>query len=582
MIRIFIIALLAVWSLGGSTQTYAQSGSVVPFEPITSEQTVSGAILIHGVEGQASLNANVARVLAPDFELAGDVSLVDEPARYGDTPLSYGLRMQTLLRVPVRFRQTATLDGEVRLEADTLDADFGPSDVVRLYDIVIPRGARMYRQFLPQAPGMMIGYEHWCGRGATTYDGSATPSIFCFGGTVGGKGRLYSMNMARSNAPFYTPPYDFSADSFSPDEGYPRPHRYYDVPFPAMTVAAQAPIDMVAELQVEYFTDGDVFSWVVKKSDEQVKLGEMGSPGHKAVRREGNKSIFRLGWLDIVFSHSGGRLEYKGHVDLTANPAMASHADHHDTQMKGGAPEVIHAWRLGVLDIEPGSLVMSVAEGRGTLRLKGKVHSKVRLIEGTKPVTLSDIKKNLFGEAGFYKAGEIFYETVLDRTYPSGQPYFLTGWCGAVHKPPGWGKDMKRSYQTCFSSDDASTADLSDDGNIWETRSVPDFSLGYKFPSQLPRYEPVAAGPEDERDLVMHIGLDPQRDPTGDYVFAALAVRDASGEREQRIWYAAFDEEGMAMLNLWAKRLIIRRDTKSGVTVEMVDGGDGLGVRFVN
>ena len=79
MIRIFIVAILAIWILGESTQTYAQSGSIVPFEPITSEQTVSGAILIHGAEGQASLNANVARVLAPDVELAGDVSVVDEP-----------------------------------------------------------------------------------------------------------------------------------------------------------------------------------------------------------------------------------------------------------------------------------------------------------------------------------------------------------------------------------------------------------------------------------------------------------------------------------------------------------------------
>jgi hypothetical protein len=582
MLRIYTTALLIIWSLTAAFQSSAQSGSVVPIEPVTLDQKVSGASLIRGIEGQAALNTNVARVLAPDFEPVGDVTIVGAPVKDGDS-LLLSTRVQALLRVPIRFRHAATLDADVRLKADTLDANIGPYDVIRLYDIVVARGTWMYRQFLPQAPGMMIGYEHWCGRGATIYNGSADPGIFCFDRAVGDAGQLYSMSMAHSNAPFYTPPYDFSVDSSGPDDGYPRSQRYYDVPFPAMTVTAQAPVDMVAELQVEHFNDGDEFSWVVKKSDEQVELGDKGSPRHKAVRSEGNKSIFRLGWLDIVFSHVDERLEYEGYIDLTSTSALAARAVRHDAQMKGGVPEVIHAWRLGALDIEPGSLALSVAEGMGTLRLKGKLHAKVRLIEGTKPITLSDVKANPLGEAGFYEAGEIFYATVLDRTYLNGQPYFLTGWCGAVHKVPGWGRDMKPSWQTCFSPDDASTASLMDDeSNVWETRSTPHFSTGYKFPRDLPKYEPVAAGPEDARDLVMRIGLDPQRDPEGDYVFVTLAVQDASGEREQRIWCGAFDEAGNAVLNLWAQRLIISRDANGGVTVAMADGGDGLGVRFVN
>ena len=492
--------------------------------------------------------------------------------------------MQTLLRVPVRFRQTATLDAEVRIEADTVDADVGSNDVIRLYDIVIPRGTRMYRQFLPQAPGMMIGYEHWCGRGATVYEWSTFPGIYCFSRKTGDGGRLYDMKMARSDAPFYTPPYNFSADSFSPDDNYPLPRRYYDVPFLVMRAEAQAPADMVAELQIEHYPNGDIFSWIVKKGDESIELGLLGSPTKKAARGEGDKTIFRLGWLDVVLSRFGERLKYQGFVDLTSAPAVAARANSHDAQIKGAPPEIIHPWRLGVLDIDPDSLVLSVAEGRGILRLKGKVHAKVRLVEGTKPVVLADLKEFRVGaETGFYEAGEVFYETILDRPYLNGQPYFLTGWCGAVHKVPGWGRDMKSSWQTCFSPDDAFTASLtSDESNIWETRGAPDYSIGYRFPRELPLYEPVAVGPEDARDLIMHISLDPQRDPKGDYVFAALVIKDVSGEREQRIWRGVFDKAGTAVLNLWERRLIIRRDTNSGVAVVMADGGDGLGVRFVN
>lgn len=563
-----VTVLLFVVALTAAGPGLAQSGHITLAEPVTPDQAAASQHLVAGPDGQAALNANVARTLAPDFELADDVTVVDGPNTTGDVvnlPILFpDLKSQIMLSVPVRFRRTATLD-----------------KAFRSGEVSFAKGTRLYRQFLPQAPGAMTGYEQWCGMGTLDYTGNPERDILCFVRTVGGKTRLYRPQNAYYDVPFYASAGDFDAADFPAISSYPDYLSAYDGPFPAMTPEARAPADMTVVLMVTHWPhDGDEFQWVLKKGKDELSLKDSGAPPDTATRFEGDRLVFRVGWMDLVFTTLDGRLRFDGLVDLVAEqPELAVNAAAFDRKMAGAGPEVIAAWRLGTLDIDPDSLSLKVAGGTGTLHLKGSIHSKVRLLEGTPPTHLP-IR---MGEAvGFYQAGDIFYATVLDVTYRNGEPYFVNGWCGAVHKIPGWGRDMKPSRQTCFAPEDGFTAILSDDSATWETRGMTErFGFGFRFPGRLPPYELVALGPEDARDIVMRIYRDRERDPDGDYVFVTLSIKDKEGEREQRTWFGAFDAGGRAVFNLWARRLVIGRDGRDGVTAALADGGDGLGARFV-
>lgn len=568
MIRTAIKLALVIAGLAAAP-ALAQSGNMTVFEPVTPVQAIAGRPLLKGKDAQAALNTNVARVLAPDFVLDGDVSIRDEAVRPGPLfPVGLqvvNLPVQTVLSVPVRFRHTATLDRAFAFA------------YVRM-----PPGTRLYRQFMPQAPGAMTGYEQWCGVDAVSLPDNSTPGIVCFGRRPDGSAALYSPDGAYYAKPYYATPYTFRPEDIPPLSDYSPPSLDdYRGPFPAMTPEAKAPAGMMAELQVTHFRNSDSFTWVLKSGDDEVELGYLGTRTEKVLRQEGDRSVLRLGWLDLVFSASGRRLTYDGLVDLTAGDAdLASRASLFDSQSDGAPAQPANAWRLGALDIDRDSLTTDAVNGDVQIRLKARLRSKVRLLDGTPPGRLPQ-SGELIPHVGNYAVGEVFYATVLDRYYQNGQPYMEDGWCGTVHKIPEWGRDMLPKYQTCFSPDDDFTTILSNDALTWESRGASPLIFGGKFPADLPRHEAVAMAAEDARDITMRIYRDRERDEKDGYVFITLSVRDAAGEREQRTWYSPFDGTGKAVFILWTKRLVITRDGAHGVKVTIDDLGDGLGARFV-
>ncbi len=570
MIRTAISLALAIAGLAAAP-VLAQSGNMTVLEPVTPAQTITGRSLLKGKDAQAALNANIARVLAPDFVLDGEVTVHDEAIREGSLyPVALNavtrLPVQTVLSVPVRFRHTATLDGAFRFQSHNM-----------------PRGTRLYLQFLPQAPGAMTGYEQWCGLAIVSYDHTSEKSLICFSRRADGTTALYHPDIAYYATPFYATPYTFLPDEIpTPSDYLPSSLEDYRGPFPKMTPETKAPAGMTAELQVTHFGDGDSFNWVVKSGESEVELGYLGARAEKALRQENDRLVLRLGWLDLVFHASDRRLFYEGLVDLIAgNPELASRASLFDSQADGAPAQLAtNTWRLGALDIDRDSLVLDTVNGDARIRLKARLHAKVRLLDGTPPGRLP-LPGELITRIGNYDAGDVFYATVLDRYYQNGEPYMEDGWCGTVHKIPEWSRDMLAKYQTCFSPEDDFTTILSNDALTWESRGASPLIFGGKFPADLPRHEAVALAPEDARDITFRIYRDRERDDKDRYVFITLSVHDAAGEREQRTWFSRFDGQEKAIFILWTKRLEITRDGPSGVKVKLDDLGDGLGARFV-
>ncbi|ESQ76727.1 hypothetical protein [Asticcacaulis sp. AC402] len=564
MIRTSLAVVLATCALLAAGPAFSQNGRFSTGEPLATSKPFADMTLVRERAGQAALQINVARALAPDFEVTGEVTIVDGPLKDGFLGLA---KNQVVLSVPVRFRQAATLD-----------ADFA-FDNAKMY-----KGTQMYRRFLPQTPGARTGYEDWCGSAfVVLHNNKVEKQALCFGKDQTGEIKMYTSTQGygEGDAFYRFPQTDGDSGSI---RSASKVYADYKGGVPSMTPQVPAPGDMTAELLAFPSSMLDNrFVWSLRKGNSTIALGFSNETLGNMTRKEGEVDVLRMAWLDLAFTKKGSRFIYEGYVDLVAeNPELADKATSVDDTIAGAPARPVDLWRLGTLDLDPNSLVIdsSKAATEGvTLTFKGRFHRKVRLLETSKKrYPMLDQPD----QQGTLKAGEIFYETLVDGNYNNGQPYFLSGWCGGVAPPKLFGATIHATRMTCFSPDEIGTTSFWNHAEVWET--VPSYVIERGSPSftpRLPRYEEVALGPDDVRNVVLYFYRNKKEDNEGAYAYFRVAIKDAESLRIQRTIRSRFDDSGKAVFILWDRRLIVTKQGETSVSVEMQDGGDGLGARWL-
>ncbi len=475
------------------------------------------------------------------------MTIVDGPQTGGFLGI---YKRQVMLSVPVRFHATATLDADFSHEGKWAG---------RKVVLSLAKGTLMYKRFLVVDSGG--GIEDWCGTGTMTTGDKSDAAPVCFTRTGAGHTIVYAGDKGYGKGePFFRAP-DIAQAIF---------YDYYGA-YPGMTPMPEAPSGMTAELTAIPMPAQTLFIWVLRKGpDEEATIGYTDDSVANSATGIGPYQVLRLAWVDVVFKMENHRLNYVGFTDvLDTHPDLAEKARAYDLQTPYAPPPASESWTLGALEFDRDSLKVDTVPGEAELSLKAHIRQKVRLLEGRKEGKFS------------VEPGDIFYATTFEGEAVNGENVSHAGWCGRIRKPVWFGGDFQSGWQACFMSGKQETATLYSYAQNWEVVGgvyrigVLPYTMTL-FTADLPRFEPAPNGPEDDRDVVIHVRRERQDDKL---VRVVMAFRTPDGEKEKRTWGLHLDADGVGRLNLWTKALIVTRDG-DGLKATLVDG-DGRGFRPV-
>jgi len=564
---LFVIRKLLIAAAACSAFTvvpaWAQSGRIFAGAPLdgpkdwpvgsgvpTGKQTFPDSAIVRDRNAQGALKANIVRALEPDFDVTGDVTVVDGPQTGGIIGL---FKHQVMLSVPVRFHAVATLDSDFSYQATWYKQEAVLS---------LAKGTLMYKRS-QRVAGSGTVLEDWCGTGTMATGDNTDSAPICFMRTTAGHTIVYAGDKGYGEgAPFYRAPGHNQMEFYD-----------YHGAYPAMTPIAQAPFGMTAELLAIPLPAQTTFVWVLKKGEgEEATIGYTDDSMANSATGIGPYQILRLAWVDIVFKMENHRLNYVGFLDvLDGHPELTEDAHAYDAGTLHASPLTNENWTLGALEFDRDSLRLdtAIAPGEAVLNLKAHIRRKVRLLEGRKEDKFS------------VEPGDVFYAVDFQSETMNGELVTETGWCGRMRKPVWYGGDFQSGWQACFLPNEPETATQYSYAQNWEVAAAPIAGeifprTGALFTPKLPNFEPVPNGPEDDRDVVIHVRRD-RKDAR--QAMAVMAFRTPGGEKEKRTWVLHFDADGVARLNLWNKALVIARQG-DGLKAEMVEG-DGRGFRPV-
>ena len=100
-----------------------------------------------------------------------------------------------------------------------------------------------------------------------------------------------------------------------------------------------------------------------------------------------------------------------------------------------------------------------------------------------------------------------------------------------------------------------------------------------QFPSFMPVLPPHEAAPPDS--LEGREGLVIVHRKSRKRIEVRLGVRAPGAERTDGVAYVDFDATGTARINMFSKILVVHAEGNDGIRAELVDGGDGEGVRLL-